>query len=133
MRVPPTCDTAVQPVEDEGGRRERRSGEEVGRRVAAHIKHGAQNRRHSACRIGQREHIGQMKLADHGKMLGTKSRHEKTVRGIARNVHSYPPPSFLDPSAAATGRSRSKDSNAACVGSWKIYRNNSVPCCRWSR
>ena len=70
MRVPPTRDTAVQPVEDEGDRREGRSGEVVDHRVAAHIEHGAQNRRHSACRIRQREHIGQMKLTDHGEVFG---------------------------------------------------------------
>jgi 3-oxoacyl-ACP reductase-like protein len=29
-----------------------------------------------------------MKLADHGEMLGTKSRHEKTVRGIYGNVQN---------------------------------------------
>src|SRR5690349_4430081 len=69
MLVPPPCDAAVQPVEHQRSRCESDGREIMASRMAPHVKQCEQDGRHSASRIGQCEHVGQMELTDHREML----------------------------------------------------------------
>jgi hypothetical protein len=69
MLMPPTGDTSIEPVEDQGRRRKSRSSEEIFQRWAAHVEHAAQDGCETAPRIDQRQHVGQVELTDHREVF----------------------------------------------------------------
>src|SRR6185295_12265401 len=70
MLVPQSGNAAVQPVEYKGGRHQRRGREQIGHRPATHVDHAEQHGCHPAAGIAQSNEIGQVKLANHGEVLG---------------------------------------------------------------
>jgi len=75
MLVPPSGNTAIEPVEDQSRRREGRGGEEMDRRLAAHVQHAEQHCPEPAHGVGQRQKVGQVKLADHREMCRRSGGH----------------------------------------------------------
>lgn len=77
--VPPAGDPAVEPVKEEGRRRQGRGGKEMGRRLAAHVAHAQQDGRDPAGAVGQREEVRQVKLADHREVFARSPCHCKAT------------------------------------------------------
>jgi len=75
MLMPPAGDTAIEPVEDQRRRRQGRGGEEIGPRLAPHVEHAEKDCRDPAGGVGQRQKVGQVKLADHREVFGGNGGH----------------------------------------------------------
>jgi hypothetical protein len=72
MRLAPARDAAVEHVEDEGGRCQRRGPEKLRERLARHEGHGQEHCADAAGRVAEREGIGQVEAADHREMLANR-------------------------------------------------------------
>jgi hypothetical protein len=69
LRLAPARDSAVENVEHEGGRRQRRRPQELRQGMAGHVGHGEEHRANAAGGVAQREHVRQVKAANHREML----------------------------------------------------------------
>jgi len=66
---------SLKPVEDQSCRRHGRGGEEIRRRLVAHVQHAEQHGPKSARGVGQGQKVSQVKLTDHREVFRRRSSH----------------------------------------------------------